>query len=70
MIGNRYTAPAEVVDSRVVQVIGREKHERDCRYKLRGTGDTTYWCVEVRDGKPRGPAFAVGSDELKTWEKL
>lgn len=67
MIGKRFKTPAEVCDSGVVQVVGQEKHSTGCRYKLRGTGDIAYWCVEVVDGKTRGFAFAVGDDELEAW---
>ena len=70
MIGQRYKSPLTVCDSGTIQVVGREKHKPDKSFKIRGTGNIAYWCCEVVDGKPRGFAFAVGSDELETWERL
>lgn len=70
MLGTRHNVPDSVCDSRVIQVIGRETNQDGLRQKMRGTGDTIYWCQEVRDGKARGNSFAVGSDELAKWEEV
>ena len=70
MIGKRFTAPSEVCDSVLIQVVGSEKREPDSRVKIRGTGVISYWCAEVVDGNPRGFWFAVGSDELDKFEQV
>ena len=69
MIGQRFAAPKSVCDSGLVQVVGSEKRAPDNKFKMRGSGELAYWCVEVVDGKTRGFAFAVGSDELSTWKE-
>jgi hypothetical protein len=69
IIGKRFKAPPEVCDSGIIQVVGSERNEPDKRFKRRGTGELLLWCVEVIEGKPRGFAFAVGSDELESWKE-
>ena len=68
MIGKLFHVPSEVCDSGLIRIVGSEKRAHANKFKVRGSGDVAYWCVEVSDGKLRGFAFAVGSDELSTWK--
>lgn len=67
MLGTQHKAPREVAESSVIKIVGREPDTPDSRVKHSGTGAIIYQCVEVVDGKTRGPWFAVGSDELEKW---
>jgi hypothetical protein len=70
MIGTEFKVPVAVCESGVLRVVGSEPSEYDKRVKIRGVGETIYWCSEVVDGVPRGNGFAVGSDEFTNWEAL